>query len=235
MTPMYFKSSFWLNVPHYHRDLYSGLFATAFRNSSDIARFKKECPIGEIFQGCRFAKGLHLGGYPMWYSSFKDIRKNIRSMLEIGSFEGKSTLFFAWLFPNARISCIDPFADYVEVEEHMSDVYSRFLANTKRISDRVQLLRGYSTMELPKLVEQKQTFDLIFIDGSHHYDDVIADSNSAWACLEPGGYLVWDDYLWKRRVHAAENPKKAIDEFLSDHKGQYQVIFAFKQVAIRKL
>ncbi len=36
--------------------------------------------------------------------------------------------------------------------------------------------------------------DLMFVDGSHERDDVIADSRTAVGTVRPGGIVVWDDY-----------------------------------------
>ena len=36
--------------------------------------------------------------------------------------------------------------------------------------------------------------DLMFIDGSHSYEYVLADTESAWQLVKPGGLLLWHDY-----------------------------------------
>ena len=36
--------------------------------------------------------------------------------------------------------------------------------------------------------------DLVFVDASHQYNDVLADSRIALELLSPGGVIVWDDY-----------------------------------------
>jgi hypothetical protein len=43
-------------------------------------------------------------------------------------------------------------------------------------------------------------FDLIFIDGAHHYDFVLSDTRNARACIAPGGAIVWHDYAIFRDV-----------------------------------
>lgn len=40
----------------------------------------------------------------------------------------------------------------------------------------------------------KKKFDLIYIDGSHLYDDVKNDLFEAWKVVNPKGLLMWDDY-----------------------------------------
>lgn len=36
--------------------------------------------------------------------------------------------------------------------------------------------------------------DLVFIDGSHEYEDVLADSRTALRMIREGGIVIWDDY-----------------------------------------
>lgn len=54
----------------------------------------------------------------------------------------------------------------------------------------------YFTGRSAKFWEQnKDKFDLIYIDGSHNYEDVKLDLLAAWVCLKRGGLLLTDDYL----------------------------------------
>jgi hypothetical protein len=48
---------------------------------------------------------------------------------------------------------------------------------------------------------------LIHIDASHEYDDVLKDSRVYWDLLEPGGYLIGDDYhpYWPEVIRAADD------------------------------
>ncbi|HSG98734.1 MAG TPA: class I SAM-dependent methyltransferase, partial [candidate division Zixibacteria bacterium] len=36
--------------------------------------------------------------------------------------------------------------------------------------------------------------DLVFIDGAHHYDAVVNDTNNALKMIRPGGVIVWHDF-----------------------------------------
>ncbi len=37
--------------------------------------------------------------------------------------------------------------------------------------------------------------DMVYLDGSHHYDDVLADLNAFWPLVKVGGVLFGDDYF----------------------------------------
>lgn len=43
--------------------------------------------------------------------------------------------------------------------------------------------------------QNKEQFDLIFIDGLHHYDQVHRDAQNAINCLRPGGWIAFHDFL----------------------------------------
>lgn len=45
--------------------------------------------------------------------------------------------------------------------------------------------------------ENKDTFDVIFIDGLHEYEQVRQDAVNALSCLRPGGWIAFHDFLPK--------------------------------------
>ena len=72
--------------------------------------------------------------------------------------------------------------------------------------------------------ENKQAFDLIYIDGSHLYEDVINDLFRAWEWLTPDGLLVIDDYVHKNNNQFNPNAKEPT----------YGVSFAIMQLIQKK-
>lgn len=50
--------------------------------------------------------------------------------------------------------------------------------------------------------ENTSKFDLIYVDGSHLYDDVHNDLFEAWERLNPGGLLMIDDWEHKKNIKA---------------------------------
>ena len=231
MRPIYFKSTFWRRLPTYHPAIIATAVATAMRSGRVFREFPAKT---EIFDGARFQASGETSGHPFWLNAFKDVRGDIRNVLEIGAFEGQTTVFLAWLFPQAQITCIDPWQNYNEVSSGMNDVKAVFDENTKNLKNRVRSIRGNSSRELPRLITEGDKFDIIFIDGSHYYGDVMIDSQLSWRLLKPGGVLIWDDYLWRRKEYGKLVPKLAIDQFLTAYKGQYRSLWAFKQIAIRR-
>jgi len=61
----------------------------------------------------------------------------------------------------------------------------------------LELHEDYSHHVLPKLVDSKEKFDFIFIDGDHKFDGIFVDFYYADLLLEKGGYILLHD-TWMR-------------------------------------
>ena len=175
-----------------------------------------------------------------WAELLERMREKPVRILEIGSWEGRSALFFLNYLPNSRIVCIDPFEGNVE---HHADPYFRALAlkteaqfdlNLAGFADRVEKIKGSSTMTLPELGVQGRRFDLAYIDGSHMAADVYSDATLTWPLMEDGGIVIFDDYEWPLMDDVRERPKLGIDAFLAAVAGQYRELHRDYQVVIEK-
>ena len=112
--------------------------------------------------------------------------------LEIGSFEGRSTL---WLCENiltaedARIDCLDLFA----TDPVHGDYLSRFRHNTSEHTWKVREVHGPSFEGLRQV---EGPYDIVYVDGWHSAFGALADGVMSWPMLKVGGVMVFDDYLW---------------------------------------
>ena len=59
-------------------------------------------------------------------------------------------------------------------------------------TDKIVKLRGRSQQVLPYLAGE--SFDFVYVDGSHLVLDVLQDAAMCWPLIRPGGTLVFDDY-----------------------------------------
>ncbi len=130
--------------------------------------------------------------------------------------------------PTSEMTGIDIFPD---------DLKNRFLENVEiaGASDRVTTMVGYSQELLREL--PLDSFDIVYIDGSHHGPDVLEDAVLSWRLLKSGGILIFDDYLW----HATDSfvseilrPKLAVNTFYKFYGGQFELIHNDWQVILRK-
>jgi glycosyltransferase involved in cell wall biosynthesis/predicted O-methyltransferase YrrM len=162
-------------------------------------------------------------------------------VLEIGSFEGRSAVFFLEHLPLARITCVESFKGS---EEHtdpasphfadMAEVERRFDQNMSPYGDRVKKRKGDSIDILPALRTEGRSFDIIYVDGDHHASSVFFDATLSWQMLAPDGILIFDDYLWQVGNSSAERPKTGIDEFLRNIGEEAEELSRDYQVIIRK-
>ena len=120
-------------------------------------------------------------------------------IVEIGSWKGKSTTCLGLgsrAGKNVRIFAIDPHADYR---------FGEFKENIERagIADLVTPIQSLSQ---PAADDFHEPIELIFIDGSHEYEDVLEDFDK-WVpkVVEGGIVAVHDTTLW-------EGPKRVVED-----------------------
>lgn len=169
----------------------------------------------------------------------------LRNFLEIGSFEGRSTVWIAenMMRKGDTITCIDTWEGG---EEHsngeMGGAEERFTHNMRVLQAKkacgLSVLKGTSTQHLAHyLVEDPEdhpTFHFIYIDGSHTAPDVLTDACMAWPLLVKGGLMVFDDYMWGNPRDALHRPKIAIDAFTNIFGETAEIIHVGYQLVVRK-
>tara|TARA_Y100000590_G_scaffold275409_1_gene309211 strand:+ start:951 stop:1676 length:726 start_codon:yes stop_codon:yes gene_type:complete len=159
--------------------------------------------------------------------------KNL-NILEIGCYEGLSTLFFLSLLKNSKVTCVDPFADFEEnKDKNFDQVYENFLFNTKKYYKRVKLFKGTSDDYFKNSLNE--SFDLIYIDGSHYAENVFRDANNSYKYLKKGGIIIFDDFLWDYYKDPNMNPIGGIKKFLSKYFFSLKIISISYQIIIMKI
>jgi predicted O-methyltransferase YrrM/chaperonin cofactor prefoldin len=132
-------------------------------------------------------------------------------ILEIGSWAGGSAITWAngierFAQRNGQVICVDPWREYLDLEVNddliyteMEDalareqIYPLFQKNIEAsgYNDLITEIRGSSFEILPILA--KDSFDIIFLDGSHDYENVLHDLQLSESLLRDGGILCGDD------------------------------------------
>jgi len=149
---------------------------------------------------------------------------NIKTVLEIGCFLGKSTKFF--VEQGCTVISIDTFEGAkdinasAEVQKRLPTMYEQFMFNLKElgIEDKVTVFKGTSEKSHD---QYGFTADLIFIDGSHEYEDVKKDINMWFS--RANKVLCGDDYTG---VHP--QVKQAVDELLPKANKNQRVWYVIK-------
>lgn len=126
-----------------------------------------------------------------WENMVQKYQTKPWNCLEIGSYEGRSTVWILENIKESTLTCIDTFEGSIEhTDDQKSGIHERFLENTSAFRDRMTVHVGQSKNILKKLDD---TYDFIYVDGSHEFKDVIYDAFLAWDMLKPGGVIVFDD------------------------------------------
>ena len=154
--------------------------------------------------------------------------------LEIGSFEGRSAIFFLEYLPQLHLTCIDLF-------EHTYDYFAKekpwvkFDKNLSKYVGRYEKVTSFSANALAEFVSKGRKFDFIYIDGSHSRDDVFVDALLSWKLLNTSGVLIFDDYFWGWHFKRSERPKEAIEYFVYSRLDELKILHKGVQFIVKKV
>lgn len=136
------------------------------------------------------------------------VKPTTEYILEIGSLLGLSTRFMLDKAPNAVIACVDPlditmdvnwFPEGFKIPNPLPTLWDQFVANMWDYRQRVIPLRRMSQMGLFDLIGYGYTPDIIYIDGCHEYQAVVADLETCdrfW----PNAAIFGDDWSLPTQV-----------------------------------
>jgi hypothetical protein len=177
--------------------------------------------------------------YEDWFSMNMNIWKhhliNLKEIkyLEIGSFEGRSAIFVGELKNVVHLTCVDTFEGSDEHNNINFDlVHKNCLDNLKKLNKSYNLIKDTSHNFFKK---NNKKFNVIYIDGSHFYDDVKKDFINSMNSLDDGGILICDDLLWFNYKKIEHNPIKAVLECYEIYKKNLEILFINYQVIFRKI
>jgi len=183
--------------------------------------------------GYKFTTDWFSQNIPVWERIFSDFKPE--SVLEIGSYEGRSAVWMAEMMHNqlngGHIDCIDTWPD--------GDVQNRFEDNIKiaqwkfpGVRIRSYKIPSYEIAAFKRINE----YDLVYIDGSHKASEVLSDAVDAYHLCRHGGVIIFDDY--NNGGASADNPldlpKIAVDAFLKCFGREVEIIHRDYQLIVRK-
>ena len=165
-------------------------------------------------------------GWNSEHSSLEEIVRGLRPgvVIDVGVWKGASTIYLADLMQKngltGTVIAVDTFLGSVEHWDGQSGfagliphrfgmplLYEQFLSNVVRCGaqDRIVPLSLTSTGAAALLQRLGIRADLVHLDASHEYEDVLRDARVYWDLLTPGGFLVGDDYNqdWPSVIKAA--------------------------------
>lgn len=147
-------------------------------------------------------------------------------IVELGSWLGQST---RWLCDNSKatIYAIDHWNGSLEhqnrldVKDKLPTLFDTFIVNCWDYRDRIKPIRSDSIDGLIELREMNVVPDLIYIDASHEYDDVLNDLEYSHK-LFPTAVLIGDDWNWRQKKLNRRTVKEAVLAFTDKY--QFKVV-----------
>jgi hypothetical protein len=197
--------------------------------------------IASWYQGCTLNDDWTSHNFPVWTEVLRPLCGVPINALEIGSWEGRSAVFFLNYLRNCKLTCVDTFAgsdehhDDPEWTARLPAVERHFDANVARFKSRVEKIKAASGTALAALGIARRRFDLAYVDGSHRASDVYADGVMVWPLLKKKGIVIFDDYEWTHESDEKDRPKMGVDAFLWNFINQYAVLSRGYQMIIQKI
>ncbi|MDZ7763675.1 MAG: class I SAM-dependent methyltransferase [Melioribacteraceae bacterium] len=174
----------------------------------------------EIFESKKIDGNVKLFELAIISTFAGDVKPNT-TIFEIGTFDGRTTLNLAANSPDScEIITLDLPPD-TETKNKLADGEKiwvdkpvsglRFIEhNDENITSKIKQIYGDSGNF--DFSPYKNKCSLVFVDGSHSYDNVISDSKNAFEMIIPGGVVLWHDYgVW-------DDVTKALEEIAETYK-----------------
>jgi len=168
---------------------------------SDILTFNTETQQNTIHNSVFKCSGYGLG----------ELIQGMKSGLEIGCDVGDTSEFLLNANKELMLSSVDPYMNYTDWNGR--DLHERqhvFESVTKRLENygnRFNLIRKTSDEAVDNFYDE--SFDFIFIDGLHTYEQLTKDCANYYSKLRTGGIFAGHDFT------AIEGVNRAAKEFAS--------------------
>ena len=173
----------------------------------------------------KFSKNYFKHNPAIWFEIFNNnflLNKKV-NVLEIGTFEGMSFLYFQKYLQLENIYCVD----LIENEN--------FKFNKEKF-DNYKFFKTSSDVFFQKKIDIK--FDIIYVDGSHYVIDVYNDLINSNKYLKENGILIIDDLLldidFRRNKKYFNEVMSGVFKFLNE-KFNYKILYVGHQLILKKV
>tara|TARA_Y100001935_G_C17262382_1_gene487159 strand:- start:454 stop:1248 length:795 start_codon:yes stop_codon:yes gene_type:complete len=133
---------------------------------------------------------------------------NIKSILEIGTYNASCTKLLSILFPNSSITSMDLRDDdpifLGTYDRSDKDVLEKFIKKRNEILESCINVDFVQKNSATLVKQRNKNFDLIWVDGAHGYPMISIDIINSLACLARDGFMFIDD-VWTKRSKSDSN------------------------------
>jgi predicted O-methyltransferase YrrM len=160
--------------------------------------------------------------------------------LEIGSFEGVSTMFILKKLCFNYLECVDPWTG----NEEMYDVNHKDKDLNPNLSEKnfdLNMQEFSGLYKKNKMFSDKffninnNSFNFIFIDGSHEYQVIRNDIKNSFNNLNKNGIIIIDDIFFNYYKDFKKNILFAIVEFFGTIKNFKILSINYRQLILKKI
>ena len=188
-----------------------------------------------------FTEDWFSSNIPTLYNFLFTYKASPCRILEIGCFQGRSTIWFLTnilLHEQSNITCVDPFTGSVEHTpeqvDHLFDIFSYNLRNYKH---KTILFKGKSSDILrANNFTLDNVYDVVYIDGDHRAPAVMEDAVLSFACLRQGGLMIFDDYHGgdSKGLLSNDSTNFAVSSFIKVYAPFVDILSVNYQLILRK-
>ncbi|MDC1091564.1 class I SAM-dependent methyltransferase [Candidatus Pelagibacter ubique] len=155
----------------------------------------------------------------------KILNKNFKkfSYLEIGSLEGNSALYILKNHLTKKVVCVDLW----DLDIFLSNAkknFNNFIKNLQEFENKY----SYFKMKSDDFFHNnKEFFDVIYIDGWHGASQVRKDISNSWKFLRVGGIIICDDYFYEGDSYKNSDkdiPAPEINYFIRENQKNIKIL-----------
>jgi predicted O-methyltransferase YrrM len=163
--------------------------------------------------------------HAVWHQILEELKP--RKCLEIGVYRGQTISLWSLIAENLNFNCKvvgitpltrvgDSFSQYLDVD-YLADINKNFEKFKLQHGD---IVKDFSTGPVGTKTINSGNWDLIYIDGSHDFEDVYLDYFNSISGLASNGIIVMDDssmYLEEVKGYAAFQGHPGPSRVCADH------------------
>ena len=161
--------------------------------------------------------------YPEWYRELYNILNDGDIFIEIGTWTGASSLFFAELMMNGGkkidFYTIDTFEGskslppgpekrFYAKTTILDGLYEYYMSVREPLKDYIKVIKGDSQINETSSLFPDGSVAAIFIDGDHSHAGVARDLDNWYPKIREGGIMSGHDYIW-----GGHGVKPVVDSF----------------------